>query len=336
MTLKDNEAFSFVEKAFPFKFTNGMTFFLSFLIEQIKNLKRERIFIFNSSPSNNRCFEMVKVGFMKLGSLGSAALIEFLLDERAERQDIQTVTIGTGSKITKDWVDANVPLMIEAKPDFCILTSPNAALKGPKGAVKKLIDSGIPVVVVSDKPAEKAIEEFEDMGAGYVFVSADSMIGARREFLDPVEMSLYNTDLIKVLAITGVLNLIYEEIDRMIDEVKQGKKPEPPKIKVRVNKALKKAGFINPYAESKAYAAYIMAEKVADLTVKGCFIEKDWKKYTLIVSAAHELMRFAGKLADEAREIEKYGDSVQRRPHYDDGTILMKRKLIEKPRAEKT
>ena len=39
----------------------------------------------------------------------------------------------------------------------------------------------------------------------------------------------------------------------------------------------------------------------------------------------------AAEMADDAREIEKYGDTVQRRPHYDDGSYLSKRKLLEKP-----
>ncbi len=277
---------------------------------------------------------MIKVGFLKLGSIGSAALIEFLLDERAEREDIETLTVGTGSKIVKDWVAENVPRIIQAKPDLCIVTSPNAALKGPTYAVEELSKAGIPTVVISDAPALKAKEKFKELGVGYIFITADSMIGARREFLDPVEMSLFNTDLIKVLAITGVFNIVYEKIDELINALKEGEKPELPRIKVNVEKAIEKADFMNPYAKSKAYAAYVAAEKVADLTVKGCFVEKDWEKYTLIVSAAHELMRIAARLSDEAREIEKYGDTVLRKPHHDDGTILTKRKLIEKPRRK--
>ena len=34
-------------------------------------------------------------------------------------------------------------------------------------------------------------------------MKADAMIGARREFLDPIEMADYNGNLIKVLAGTG-------------------------------------------------------------------------------------------------------------------------------------
>jgi len=71
---------------------------------------------------------------------------------------------------------------------------------------------------------------------------------------------------------------------------------------------------------------------VADLTVEGCFKVKEWERYTHIVAAAHELMREAARLADEAREMEKQGDTVFRAPHNRKGVLLRKEKLIEKPR----
>ena len=78
-------------------------------------------------------------------------------------------------------------------------------------------------------------------------------------------------------------------------------------------------------------AAYFIAEKVADIDVKACFVEKDPEKYIPLVCAAHEMMRIASMLADEAREIEKTNDTVFRNPHAKDGKILSKNKLMEKP-----
>jgi methylenetetrahydromethanopterin dehydrogenase len=52
-----------------------------------------------------------------------------------------------------------------------------------------------------------------------------------------------------------------------------------------------------------------------------------------IVAAAHELLGEAAKLAKEAREIEKYSDSVLRMPHARKGELLKKTKLMEKPSA---
>ena len=54
-----------------------------------------------------------------------------------------------------------------------------------------------------------------------------------------------------------------------------------------------------------------------------------------LLAAAHEMMRAAGRLADEARELEKGGDKVMRKPHFNDGTLGEKRNLIEKPRRKK-
>jgi len=221
--------------------------------------------------------------------------------------------------------------MLALKPDLVFVISPNAGTKGPTRAREVVAGAGVPVVVVSDGP-KKLLEEFEGKGMGAIIVEADSMIGARREFLDPIEMAIFNADTIKVLSVTGVYNVICEILDGLIGQLKDGKKPELPLLNVSRKKSIKAAGFTNPYAEAKAAAAYEMAKQVADLTVTACFKEKEWEVYTSLCASAHELMRSAAMLADEAREIEKYGDNVLRKPHYDDGSVLKKRKLIEKPR----
>ena len=58
---------------------------------------------------------------------------------------------------------------------------------------------------------------------------------------------------------------------------------------------------------------------------------KGRENYMPVVGSAHELMRMAAKLADEAREMEKATDSVIRRPHAKDGKILEKREFLAKP-----
>ncbi len=272
----------------------------------------------------------MKVGFVKLGNIGCAPLIEFLLDERAEREDIIVRVLGSGAKMSPEEAEEVSKKLLEFQPDFVVITSPNAALPGPTKA-REIISSKVPVIVVSDLPAKKIIPDLEEKGIGYIIVEADAMLGARREFLDPIEMALFNADLIKVLSITGVYNILFESIDNVIKAFKEGKKPELPQIVVKGKKAVKAAGFSNPYAASKAFAAFEIAKNVADVTVAACFKEKDWEKYTLLCSAAHEMMATAAKLASEAREMEKCGDKVLRKPHYDDGTILFKRALIEKP-----
>jgi len=273
----------------------------------------------------------VKVGFLKLGCIGSASLIEFMLDERAERQDIDVRVVGAGAKLGTEQAEEAAKRLLEFKPQLVVITSPNATLPGPKRARETIKAAGIPVVVVSDSPAKKSVQELEQQGFGYVIVEADSMIGARREFLDPLEMVLFNLDVTRVLAITGALNLLTAEIDRVIESIKKGAQVSLPQVVVDKEKAIKAASFSNPYAETKAMAAYETARRVADLSVEGCFQVKEWKRYTQIVSAAHEMMRQAARLADEARENEKSEDAVSRTPHYDDGSVLKKTKLMEKP-----
>jgi len=275
----------------------------------------------------------VRIGFLKLGNIGSAPLIELLLDERAERQDIIVRVVSSGAKGVQEVNEAEevAKKILEFTPQLIIITSPNAATPGPTRAREIIALSKIPTIIISDSPAKKALKSIEDLGMGYIIVEADAMIGARREFLDPIEMALFNADLIKVLSITGVYNILFETIDKAITALKEGKSVELPKIVIDKEIAVKSAGFSNPYAYAKAMAAYEISRRVADLTVEACFKVKEWERYTAINAAAHEMMLIAAKLAEEAREIEKYGDTVVRKPHFDDGTILFKRKLIEKP-----
>jgi methylenetetrahydromethanopterin dehydrogenase len=69
---------------------------------------------------------------------------------------------------------------------------------------------------------------------------------------------------------------------------------------------------------------------VAGQNVKGCFMTKEWEKYIPIVASAHEMMRVAAALCDQARELEKAGDSILRQPHKKDGTLVRKNKLVAK------
>jgi methylenetetrahydromethanopterin dehydrogenase len=58
---------------------------------------------------------------------------------------------------------------------------------------------------------------------------------------------------------------------------------------------------------------------------------KEMEKYIPIVASAHEMIRYAAKLVDEARELEKSTDVVSRKPHHPEGQILSKKELMEKP-----
>jgi methylenetetrahydromethanopterin dehydrogenase len=276
--------------------------------------------------------QVVKVGFVKLGNIGISRIEDLLLDERADREDIDVRVLGTGAKMTPENA-ADTSRLLDWDPDVVVVSSPNAALPGPKRAREMVKEKGKPCIVISDAPAKKAVEELKEQGFGYIIIPGDPMIGARREFLDPVEMSLFNADVLSVLTITGVARLVQEELDAIIEAIKKGGEVKVPQIIATAEIAVERAKFSNPYAKAKAIAAYSMAEKVADLDVKGCFMMKNPEEYVPIVAAAHELLREAAKLAYEAREIEKQTDSLVREPHARTGEIMMKEKLMEKPRA---
>ena len=120
-------------------------------------------------------------------------------------------------------------------------------------------------------------------------------------------------------------------IDAVVESLKAGKQAKLPTITLSADKVIAAGEFNNPYAAAKAYAALVIAEQVAGVTTKGCFVEQDPSKYIPMVAAGHEMIRVAANLADEAREIEKHNDTVLRTPHAADGAARRKIQLGDKP-----
>ena len=275
---------------------------------------------------------VVKIGIIKCGNIGMSPLIDLALDERADRGNIDVRVLGSGAKMGPDQVvEVTKKMVEEIKPDFIIYIGPNPAAPGPAKAREILSASDIPAVIVGDAPGLRVKDKMAEEGLGYILIKCDPMIGARRQFLDPVEMAMFNADVIRVLAGTGAARVVQNAIDDLIEAVEEGKEIELPKIVVTEAKAVEAMEFSNPYAKAKAMAAFTIAEKVADVDVKGCFMTKEMEKYIPIVASAHEMIRYAAKLVDEARELEKATDSVSRKPHAADGKRLNKTKLMEKP-----
>jgi methylenetetrahydromethanopterin dehydrogenase len=274
---------------------------------------------------------ILKIGILKNGTIGSSLLLAFLMDERAEATRIDVVEVTSGAKMHPPEICiAAMEKLLEIKPELIIMSSPNAALKGPKACREMAREANIPTIVISDAPAKKAVEEIQEKGMGYILVNCDSMIGARRPFLDPIEMSCFNADLLKVLAITGALQVITEELNKVILDMLEGKPPTLPQIIVDAPTAVKAAKFSNPYAEAKAIAAFELAASVSQVTSKACFVLKEREEYMPLLAAAHEMMRTAAIMVNEAREIEKSNDTVQRTPHHAKQQLLLKRALHEK------
>lgn len=272
-----------------------------------------------------------KIGIFKCGNIGSSPLIELLLDELADRRDIKVRTVTTGSKMGVEDIEEALPKIFEFNPDLLILISPNTSLPGPAKVREELSSSGLPGVVVSDAPGKRAKAELEEQGLGYIIITGDPLIGARKEFLDPIEMAIFNSNISKVLAITGVYRILHQEIDKVIYAIENGQNPVLPRLIIDMNVIRDQSDFNNPYAKAKAMAAYGLAEKIAEINTKACFIEKESEKYIFLVTCAHEIAQTAAKLAEEAREIEKYNDSLVRKPHGKSGKLKIKTKLVLPP-----
>ncbi len=165
---------------------------------------------------------------------------------------------------------------------------------------------------------------------GYIVIYGDPMISAKTAFLDATEMAIFNADAIKVLAVTGAFRLVHQTLDKVIAQIAAGETPELPELVITKKRALAASDIQNPYAYSKAMAAYEAARAVAKLSTEGVFKTEDRNEAIPILSAAHELMRQAAALADEARELEKANDTVVRLAHFKKGNVRRKTELYGK------
>ena len=273
--------------------------------------------------------KVLKIGILKNGTIGSSLLLAFLMDERAEATRINVYEVTSGAKMhPPEMCIKTMDDLLKWGPELIIMSSPNAALPGPKST--REMAGNIPTIVISDAPAKKAVDEIKEKNMGYILINCDSMIGARRPYLDPVEMSIFNSDLLKVLAITGALQVIAEELNKVILDMLEGRSPSLPQIIVDSNVATEAAKFSNPYAKVKAIAAFELAASVSKVTGKACFQLKERSEYMPLLAAAHEMMRTAARMCDEAREIEKSNDTVIRKPHHSKQHFLTKIGLFDK------
>ncbi len=275
--------------------------------------------------------QFIKIGIFKCGNIGTSPLLELLLDELADRKDIKVRTVTTGSKMTLEDVEEALPKMMEFNSDLYVVISPNTSLPGPTKARETFAASRKPSIVITDAPGKRVKAELEKQGLGYIIITGDPLIGARKEFLDPTEMAIFNANVSKVLAITGVYRIVQQEIDKVIYDIEAEQTPILPKLVIDISIIRDNAVFSNPYSKAKAMAAYGLAEKVAEINAQACFVEKESEKYIPLVACAHEIVQTAARLAEEAREVEKANDSVMRKPHAKDGRPKNKTKLMLDP-----
>lgn len=258
-------------------------------------------------------------------------MVDLLLDETAARNDLEITVVGSGPKMTSQDTERIARLVPSLEPQIVVVCGPNIGSPGMVSLRKALGGLAVPRIIISDGPSKRVKQELEKEGFGYLIMDADPLIGARREFLDPTEMAIFNADVIKVLAVVGSFRFVQEELDKAIEAVKKGE-AYLPRAEVSDSSSLPKAGFSNPYARSKAAVAFGLSEAAAQMNYRACFVEKDMKKYIRLAASAHEAVRTAARMADEARELEKGTDSVMRTPHSKSGKILKKRALLDKPK----
>jgi methylenetetrahydromethanopterin dehydrogenase len=274
-------------------------------------------------------FKMVTVTFVKIGYIGTTNLIDALLDERSARTDIKLRVIGSSVKMDESEAEEVGKIAAGVETDLYIAISPNAAMPGPKKLREILKETGKPIIIVGDEPSRKTAKSLAEEGFGYIIIYGDPMISAKTAFLDPVEMAVFNGDVLKVLAVTGAFRLVHKTIDEVITKLEAGEDPVLPQLIINKTAALASSELKNPYAYAKAMAAYEASREVASLSTEGVFKIEDKDQALPVLAAAHELMRMAAKLADEAREIEKANDTVVRVTHFKKGDLRTKVHLFD-------
>jgi methylenetetrahydromethanopterin dehydrogenase len=271
---------------------------------------------------------MFKIGFIKMGNIASSLVVDLALDEIAERTDLEMKILSSGPKMTKKEAEASAELKSWG-PQLVVIIGPNAATPGQTAA--RELYKGQPTIVISDGPTKKEQRDaIAAEGFGYIILPMDPLIGAKREFLDPAEMALFNSDALRVLAACGAIRLVQEELDGAMASIIAGQ-AKLPAILVTPEKCAERMNFSNPYARAKAVGALYMAQAVASIDAAACFRLKELEAIALTAAAGHEVMRAAAKLADEARAMEKANDTVSRKPHARTGEMMLKTRLLEKP-----
>jgi methylenetetrahydromethanopterin dehydrogenase len=273
--------------------------------------------------------ELVTVTIVKIGYIGTTTLIDALLDERSARSDIKIRVISSSVQMAEPDAEDAAKIAAGVPSDLYVIISPNVGLPGPSKAREVLKATGKPIIIIGDEPSRKAAKALAEEGIGSIIIYGDPMISAKAPFLDPVEMALFNSDVLRVLAVTGAFRLVQTTLDRVIEEIKAGQKPQLPQLVINKTAALAASDIQNPYAYAKAMAAYEASREVASLSTEAVFKIEERKDALPVLAAAHELMRMAAKLADEAREIEKGNDTVVRLAHYRKGDLRRRVKLMD-------
>lgn len=182
---------------------------------------------------------MKNISIIKIGNTGVAQAIDYLFTDIAKIN-----IISSGAKLNPKQIRDIIPPAVETNPDLIILTTPNPGAVGPAFARSELSKLDIPVIIIGDSPlvGAKIQDEMKQQNLGYILVSGDPMIGVRQEFLDASEMCIFNADIVKVLAISGVYKTIRKIIIKYLDD------NILPQLTLTGNDVIANADFTNHYA----------------------------------------------------------------------------------------
>lgn len=276
--------------------------------------------------------QMLYLTVVKLGNIGSSPLLDLLFDERADRKNIDVRVFGSGAKMGEAQADEVAQFAKDyEKTQLFLVVSPNATLPGPTRVREILAKTGKPVIVITDAPGKK-IQDSLPENVGYLIVTIDPMIGARREFLDPTEMAIFNGYLQVLLAETGALETIRQQVDTVLSKIETGNtNPQVPRMVIKPENSVDALKFSNPYALSKAIAAATLTKNISSVTTNACFAIKDRDMYLKLIESSHQTLVTAVGMAEEARNLQKASNNLYRTPHSKNGKMLSKTVFFDKP-----
>ena len=105
---------------------------------------------------------VVKIAIIKSGNIGTSPVIDLLLDERADRPNIDVRVFGSGAKMNPEQVEDVVPKIDAFEPDFAIFISPNPGAPGPAKARELLSEKDLPAIIIGDAPGKGKKDEMDE------------------------------------------------------------------------------------------------------------------------------------------------------------------------------
>jgi len=95
---------------------------------------------------------VVKIGVIKSGNIGTSPVLDLVLDERADRPNIDVRGVSSGAKMNPEQVEEVVPKIMDFEPDFVIFISPNPGAPGPAKARELLSAMDVPALIIGTLP----------------------------------------------------------------------------------------------------------------------------------------------------------------------------------------